>query len=112
MVTTHEPPFTLADRARGMESLVVVTLGDRISTTVTESDPVRVHDELLETLGDLWTICTAGELDGAGSLAIDHGAHSEKLSCDGVRVLPKVTAEGLRLSDHFGLVVELHTRPR
>jgi hypothetical protein len=46
MVTTHEPPFTLAERVRGMESLVVVTLGDRISTTVTESEPVRVRDEM------------------------------------------------------------------
>jgi hypothetical protein len=46
MVTTHEPPFALADRVRGMDSLVVVTLGDRINTTVSESEPLRVRDEM------------------------------------------------------------------
>lgn len=46
MVTTDEPPFTLAERARGANTVIVGRIDDRISTTVSESEPIAVEDEM------------------------------------------------------------------
>ncbi len=83
----------LAQRDMGIPAVVV---GDYNQRVPRHGTPIRVHDELLETFDEPWTICAAGELQGAELLAIDHVAHSDGLSCTGVGILPDVTEEGLR----------------
>lgn len=46
MVTTHEPPFTLAERARGAKTVTVGRVDDLVDTSVTESKPLDVEDEM------------------------------------------------------------------
>lgn len=94
----------LADRGNGAPALVIGDFNQRIPRKRT---PPTVYQQLLATFEERFSICTAGEIDGADSLAIDHVAHTGSLTCTGRRVIPKVSEEGLRLSDHFGLMVEL-----
>ena len=55
------------------------------------------------------TIRTASIADDGGKLLIDHVAASEDLEVELLSLLPKSSAEGLRLSDHTGLVVGVGT---
>jgi len=52
-------------------------------------------------------IVTTGALDGDGKPLIDHVATSPAVAARLVTTIPRVDEEGLRLSDHVGLIVEV-----
>jgi endonuclease/exonuclease/phosphatase family metal-dependent hydrolase len=54
-----------------------------------------------------WVLATAGELDSKGNHVIDHIAYRGGLRHLAVSVTPMVTLEGVRLSDHSGLLAVL-----
>lgn len=89
------------------DSAPAVVLGDFNQRIPRKWTPLEAHRELTRTFEDGFSICTAGEIEGADGLAIDHVAHTHSFDCRMVSVIPKVTKEGRRLSDHFGLVVDL-----
>lgn len=84
-----------------------IVVGDFNQRIPRKRTPKAVFEQLMNTMGDGFSICTAGELADVDALAIDHIAHRGRLSCGAVKVLPKISEEGLRLSDHFGLIVDL-----
>ena len=51
-------------------------------------------------------IATGGKLKGSQTL-IDQIAHTKDLTLRNVGVWPKKSADGTRLSDHFGVCVDL-----
>lgn len=88
-----------------------IVLGDFNQRIPRSRVPKEVFRELKKVFDGKYTISTAGELAGAKSLAIDHVAHTQALRRENVRVIPAETEDGLRLSDHLGLVVDLRTNP-
>ncbi len=80
-----------------------VVLGDFNQRIPRQRVPKSVHETLLQSFGDL-AVATVGELEDAPGLAIDHLAHTRDLRVrDRIRIWPRSTTEGLRLSDHFGV---------
>jgi hypothetical protein len=66
---------------------------------------------LSDALGDL-LVSTSGPMKGLAKPAIDHIAHCGKLSAANVRTLSNIGDRGERLSDHYGMVVDLdHVLP-
>lgn len=89
---------------RDRPQLVVGDFNQRIPRYRT---PKPVFELMTEVFAPRFFICTSGELPGTDGLSIDHLAHTDDLQRDAVDVFPRVTDEGLRLSDHFGLRVDL-----
>lgn len=84
----------LAERDREIPAVVVGDYNQRVPRHMT---PIRVHGELLETFAEAWTICTAGELEGEESLAIDQflagrPASPQSGKAYGPHVLPPATS--------------------
>lgn len=85
--------------------ILVGDFNQRISRRYT---PEPVHAALLDTLGSRFTVATAGLVGPDGRMAIDHIAHTSGYVGHSVAVLSGVAPDGTRLSDHFGVVAELH----
>lgn len=96
--------LVLRNRSDDVANLVIGDFNQRIPRFRT---PKPVFRDLMTTFDKDFSICTAGELEGADGLSIDHVAHDDTLNCDNVSVIPKVSEDGLRLSDHFGVVVNV-----
>lgn len=80
-----------------------VVLGDFNQRFPRKRVPKLVHEALLQSLGDL-VVATAGGLEEAPGLSIDHIAHTRDLRIRGrIGIWSRSTMEGLRLSDHFGV---------
>lgn len=94
----------LAREALAIPEIVAGDFNQRIPRFRT---PKAVFRQLMNVFESRFSICTSGELEGADGPGIDHVAHTAGLEAVDVRVIPKVSQQGLRLSDHFGLSVEL-----
>ena len=79
-----------------------VVLGDFNQTIPRTRAPKRVYEALLRAF-EGFKIATAGELEGAPYLLIDHIAQTPDLTLSGIEIWPKRSAEDKFLSDHFGL---------
>lgn len=87
-----------------------ILLGDFNQRVPRRNTPKHVYDELLSTLGSRFTIVTSGPIRGAPTLAIDHVAITKELEMKDVYGISNISENGLRLSDHFGIVVNLRLR--
>lgn len=90
------------------QPLPVVVVGDFNQRIPQGSQPRRVFDALSEALAGLG-VPTAGETDH-GQL-IDHVAHSPELSSSVTDIICP-SRDGVTLSDHHGVVVDLQQRAR
>lgn len=82
-----------------------IVAGDFNQRIPRKRNPQYAYDALIETFEAL-TIATTGELDADARQTIDHVAHSSDLSASPVTVLSELDGD-CRLSDHFGVSVEL-----
>lgn len=95
---------TLPEATRGGRSVLLGDLNQSIPRT---RAPKAVYDALVRALPEGMRVATAGPIPGPGLPSIDHLAHTADLAATGVRGLPNQDPDGRRLSDHFGLLVEL-----
>lgn len=84
-----------------------IVLGDFNQRVPRGSQPVRVFEALCDALSPHYSLATAGVSDSRNHAAIDHLAHTRDLSATVIAELPSRDAGGLRLSDHFGLVLDI-----
>lgn len=80
-----------------------VLMGDFNQSMPRSRAPIRAEQALRKVLGTRFSVATEGLTDTTGSNCIDHVCHTAALRVDSVSVLPRVTGEGLRISDHFGV---------
>jgi len=71
--------------------------------------PRRVSESLAQVLEPDLHVATAGLIDDEGKALIDHVA-TAGLGSDVVQIIPRTTPDGLRLSDHVGVVFRLMNR--
>lgn len=81
-------------------------LGDYNQRIPAKYQPKEVAEMLLRSLTGLQLI-TEAALDYEGKQLIDHIAVSPELSVEVTRILPEKTSDGLNLSDHVGVVIDL-----
>ena len=93
--------------AQSLSPLPTILLGDFNQRVPRMGAPERVQNALLNTLGDLLSVGTAGRLPGLDEQHVDHLAHSPDLTVCGLLGLPRIDAAGLELCDHPGVFVEL-----
>ena len=80
-----------------------IVLGDFNQVIPRKRAPKRVY-ELLRRAFEGLTFATAGELEGAPGLAIDHIAHTSDMELTGdIGIWPRRSEQGQRFSDHFGV---------
>ncbi len=87
------------------KTLPRIVAGDFNQRIPRQRNPKYAFDALIETFEPL-TLATAGELGPGARQTIDHVAHSADLAASPVTVLSEMDGER-RLSDHFGVGVEL-----
>ncbi len=96
---------SVLEQGRSTPSQIVV--GDFNQRVPRSRQPADVFSELMATLGDRYSLATSGEIEGAPGLSIDHLAHTADVSCTEISVIQAQTEDGLRLSDHFGWIVDV-----
>lgn len=79
-----------------------VVLGDFNQRIPRQWAPKGVYEALMRTF-EGFEIATEGNLEGAQGLAIDHIAHTPDLVSKRISIWPDRSADGKRLSDHFGV---------
>jgi endonuclease/exonuclease/phosphatase (EEP) superfamily protein YafD len=89
-----------------------VVLGDFNQTIPRTRAPNAMADLLAKTLPETLLIPTAGSIPEIERPSIDHIAHTDDLETVAVRGISNIWDGGRRLSDHFGLAIELRQRPR
>jgi Endonuclease/Exonuclease/phosphatase family len=82
-------------------------MGDFNQSLPRSRAPIHVEQALREVLGNRFYVATEGLTDSTGSNCIDHLCYTPELCVDSVSVLPKITGDGLRLSDHFGVLASV-----
>lgn len=91
-------------KAETHERLIVA--GDYNQRVPRDRQPKRAFEALERTFESL-QIATQGEVPGSTGLLIDHVAHGEKLEASDVKAWPKKTADGVNLSDHDGVRLDI-----
>jgi endonuclease/exonuclease/phosphatase family metal-dependent hydrolase len=89
------------------QSAPICLLGDYNQRIPRISQPFAVADALATAIPNGFTIATAGMKNKEGESLVDHIACSPGLSIEILEIVPKVTPEGLNLSDHPGVVATL-----
>ena len=80
-----------------------VLLGDFNQTLPRSRAPIRAEKLLRDAVMSDFKIATENLQNEAGAHCIDHIAHTHTLTTSTMSVVPKISNEGLRLSDHFGV---------
>ena len=88
----------------------LIVAGDFNQRLPPSHTPFAMHNLLRAALGDLH-VCTEGPLSGIKTLSIDHVAHSNAFTALAVTPWSALAANGRKLSDHFGLSVDLQFTP-
>lgn len=83
-----------------------IVLGDFNQRIPRKYTPDKVHNALLECIGPDRIVETAGIIEPLGRQSIDHIVSSRDLSMSCISALDN-EADGIQLSDHFGLVGQL-----
>ena len=73
------------------------------------SVPTPVHQALLDTLGDRFTVATTGPVAPIDEQTVDHIALTGGLHAASIRSISNLGPDGRKLSDHFGIAAELWT---
>jgi endonuclease/exonuclease/phosphatase family metal-dependent hydrolase len=89
------------------QSRPTILLGDFNQTLPRTRAPMRAYEALRATLPSDMIIATEGLIPDLNRLSIDHVAHTRDLEAVRVQGLSNWSDKGRRLSDHFGLAVEL-----
>ena len=90
---------------RRQERMVVV--GDYNQTVPRTRAPKKAHEALLKMVGSDLVLATRGLFPEVDKLAIDHVAHTKGLRAVSAQAISNVAADGSRLSDHFGVRIDL-----
>ena len=86
----------------------VLVMGDYNQRIPRKRNPKEVYETMKHVFEkNNLTIGTAGEIAGVSEQSIDHLAHSGGICVEEVRGIARHIDDGLRLSDHFGVVVEI-----
>ncbi|ESX09985.1 hypothetical protein X768_16740 [Mesorhizobium sp. LSJC265A00] len=88
------------------QSMPMVVLGD-FNQFVPRIWGSKLASSVLSNALDGLSICTAGEIPVVNEPAIDHMALSSELQALSVHGIAKHDTDGRKLSDHFGVAVEL-----
>lgn len=89
----------------------VVVVGDFNQRLPRKGQPAPVYDALSDALRPSLNVITEGALDSGGKPLIDHAATSPHVTGRLVRTIPRVNEDGLRLSDHVALILEIRPTP-
>jgi len=89
------------------DSVPVCLIGDYNQRIPRLSQPVAVAEAMSAAIPGSFMIATAGMRDREGLALVDHIACSPGLTATIQEITPKVSADGLRLSDHPGIVATL-----
>lgn len=79
-----------------------IVLGDFNQRIPPKWVPRRMHEALKQAFNG-FKFATEKELAGAPGLSIDHIAYTPDLTRNTIEIWSKKSAEGTRLSDHFGV---------
>jgi endonuclease/exonuclease/phosphatase family metal-dependent hydrolase len=82
-------------------------MGDFNQTIPRTRAPRDVFNLLTDTLLHQMTAPTSGPVPELNALSIDHLLHTRQLRAVAVRGLSNLNDDGRRLSDHFGILVDL-----
>jgi len=85
----------------------VIVLGDFNQRIPRTRQPEEVFERLQMALGSGFAVASQGLLNGVNALSIDHLAHSKELDCSSLETFGNISADGMKLSDHFGLRLSL-----
>ena len=85
----------------------VILLGDFNQRIPFNGQSKRAYDRLMSVLEPRLRVVTGGVLDGVNERSIDHIAVSSHFGNSTVETFSKSTDDGLKLSDHFGLRVNI-----
>jgi hypothetical protein len=81
----------------------VCLLGDFNQRIPRINEPEAVALALRNVFPSNFTVSTSEMLDGDGKPLIDHLVVSDGVTLSGLQVIPKLTVDGTRLSDHAGV---------
>lgn len=84
-----------------------ILVGDFNQTAPRSRAPLRAYAALEAALTGRLCLATAGPLQPMDKLAIDHVAHSPDLAAQAVSSISDEAPSGAKLSDHFGVCVQL-----
>jgi exonuclease III len=82
----------------------VCVIGDYNQRIPRKTQPESIYLALQKILNKGFQVSTAEKEDNDGKLLIDHISVSSDLTCNIDDIHPKTTPEGLRLSDHVGIL--------
>lgn len=95
----------------GQKSERTILLGDFNQRLPRLKQPELVYRALISAIPEGFRIATAGEINGAPAPTIDHLCHSPALECKDLSALPQYDEFGARLSDHYGLILDIGLSP-
>ncbi|MEQ8667771.1 MAG: hypothetical protein RIC12_01280 [Pirellulales bacterium] len=84
----------------------MVVVGDFNQRILRKGSPLNVHQRLTDTFRG-WNIVTTGLVPGIDAQVIDHVALSDGLCADEVIGFSQQSEDGVRLSDHDGIVMQV-----
>jgi len=84
-----------------------VMLGDFNQTLPKTRAPQRAYEDLARVLDNKFTAATVGDIPAINRPTLDHVVHSVDLSATVTRGLDDRMSNGKKVSDHFGVFVQL-----
>ena len=90
------------------DSKPICVLGDFNQRIPRERQPENVYEALIRTFQKGFSIATQNIRDPVGKLLIDHLAFDNQLKVSVRGFLPKTASDGMKLTDHTGLVATLN----
>ena len=85
----------------------ICVLGDFNQQIPRGTQPKHVYMSLLGAIPERFTISTFGMDDSEGKRLIDHFVVCPRLTAEAVEILPRISPDGTRLSDHAGILTAL-----
>lgn len=86
-----------------------ILVGDFNQSLPRSRAPADAENALRQALAPNFSVATWGLRDAGGRACIDHICHTRGLRADALSVIPSITRQGQRLSDHFGVQAEFGT---
>ncbi|MDC0088051.1 endonuclease/exonuclease/phosphatase family protein [Akkermansiaceae bacterium] len=87
----------------------ICILGDYNQRIPRFRQPIKVFNALMEAIPNDFNIVTKGLSDSEGHALIDHISTTPSLQPTIMKILPRFTEDGTRLSDHVGILGQLKT---
>jgi endonuclease/exonuclease/phosphatase family metal-dependent hydrolase len=84
-----------------------ILMGDFNQSLPRRRAPADAERALRQALSPSFSVATWGLCDADGHACIDHICHTRSLKIDALSVIPSISRQGQRLSDHFGVQATL-----